>query len=216
MPGRVNPEGEKMKKFSLISLACAAALVICPAALVGQQYNFTATGVEGNGQDISITAVLTLTSLGGGEYLLTGATGSVLDPWGNTDTITGVATGYVDPFGQDNLVTIPAAFAAGGSSSLFYFDGNGILLTTNAPGYDVGVSPNEYYQNGNYQFADNGLNGSVTYPIVGNWPYNTTDVTVSLTPVPEGGASSLYLLLAGGACFGAMFFFPRSRFADLA
>jgi hypothetical protein len=32
---------------------------------------------------------------------------------------------------------------------------------------------------------------------------------------PEGGAALLYLLLAGGACFGAMFF-SRSRFANLA
>ena len=34
--------------------------------------------------------------------------------------------------------------------------------------------------------------------------------------VPEGGATLLYLLLAGGACFGAMFLVPRNRFANLA
>jgi hypothetical protein len=34
--------------------------------------------------------------------------------------------------------------------------------------------------------------------------------------VPEGGAALLYLLLAGGACFGGMFFIPRNRFANLA
>jgi len=33
--------------------------------------------------------------------------------------------------------------------------------------------------------------------------------------VPEGGAGLLYLLLAGGACFGAMFLVPRNRFANL-
>ena len=37
----------------------------------------------------------------------------------------------------------------------------------------------------------------------------------SITLVPEGGAALLYVLLAGGACFGAMFF-SRNRFANLA
>jgi len=32
-----------------------------------------------------------------------------------------------------------------------------------------------------------------------------------LTPVPEGGAALLYLLLAGGSCFGAMFFRSRNQ-----
>jgi hypothetical protein len=34
--------------------------------------------------------------------------------------------------------------------------------------------------------------------------------------VPEGGAALLYLLLAGGVCFGAMFLSRRNRFANLA
>ena len=34
--------------------------------------------------------------------------------------------------------------------------------------------------------------------------------------VPEGGAAFLYLLLAGGICFGAMFLNRRNRFASLA
>ena len=33
--------------------------------------------------------------------------------------------------------------------------------------------------------------------------------------VPEGGAAFLYLLLAGGICFGAMFLNSRNRFANL-
>ena len=48
----------------------------------------------------------------------------------------------------------------------------------------VGVSPNEYYTDGQYRFADNGSNGTVIYTIQGDWPYDTTDVTVSLTPAP--------------------------------
>ena len=34
--------------------------------------------------------------------------------------------------------------------------------------------------------------------------------------VPEGGAALLYLLLAGGVCFGAMFLKSRNGFANLA
>jgi hypothetical protein len=36
-----------------------------------------------------------------------------------------------------------------------------------------------------------------------------------LLTIPEGGASLLYLLLAGSACFGAMFLASRGRFAKL-
>jgi hypothetical protein len=37
-----------------------------------------------------------------------------------------------------------------------------------------------------------------------------------VTNVPEGGTGLLYVLLAGGACFGAMFLVPRNRYAKLA
>jgi len=50
-------------------------------------------------------------------------------------------------------------------------------------------------------------------------PVEVTTMPASLTfrsSVPEGGAALLYLLLAGGACFGAMFLVPRNRFANLA
>jgi hypothetical protein len=192
-----------MKKFTLVSFAIAAVLAISPTVVVAQVYDFTASGIEGNGQAVNITATFDLTSLGGGTYLLTGASGSVLDPWGNTLSITGVISagspgtvGYSNPYQFDNLVTIPAAYAGQLTSGLSYFDGYGILLSTSNPGYYVGVAPNEYYADGNYQFADNGLNGSVTYPLAGNWPYDTADVTVSLTRVPDGGTTLALLGLA--------------------
>jgi hypothetical protein len=44
--------------------------------------------------------------------------------------------------------------------------------------------------------------------------YNDPFVSGSISSVPEGGAFSLYLLLAGAACFGAIFFRSRNTFAS--
>jgi hypothetical protein len=186
-----------MKKLSFGLFALVLALAITPAALADTYYALTSSGVEGNGQAISVSATLDLTSLGGGTFLVTGATGSVVDPWGNTDKITGVVptSTWVNPFSFDNLVTIPAAFP-GLNSGLAYFDSLGVLFTTNSPGYDFIIGINEYYNDGNYQFGDNGLNGTLNYP-TGNWPYNTADLTLSLTPAPVPEASSLLLLGTG-------------------
>jgi hypothetical protein len=201
-----------MKRLPLVSLAFAVALTACTPVLVAQDFNFTATGIEGNGQSVSVTAVITLSSLGGGEYVATGATGTIVDPWGNTDTITGIVSagspgsvGYQNPFTFDNLVTIPAAFS-GLSSGESYFDSYGILFSTSSPGYNVIIGPDEYYNDGNYQYSDNGLGGSVSYPLSPpNGPYDTTDVTIDITAVPESGAICMLFLcgvglLAGFSC----------------
>jgi hypothetical protein len=186
-----------MMKVFVALLALATALAITPAALADTFYTLTANGTEaGNAQPISVTANLDLSSLGGGVYQVVGATGSVLDAFGNTDTITGVATGWVNPFSYDNLVTIPAAYS-GLNTGLAHFDDLGVLFTTNSPGFDFIIGINEYYNDGNYQYGDNGLGGSVNYPIANNWPYDTTDLTVSLTPTPTPEPSSLLLLGTG-------------------
>ena len=43
-----------------------------------------------------------------------------------------------------------------------------------------------------------------------------SSLTRDTVSAPEGGASLLYLLLAAGACFGAIFFRSRNRFASRA
>jgi hypothetical protein len=120
----------------------------------------------------------------------------MVDPWGHTLAITGVVptTSWVNPFSFDNKVTIPAAFT--GTGGPFFLDSNGILFSTSNPGYDFILGINEYYTDGHYQFGDNGLNGTVIYPL-GNWPYNTADVAVSITPSPTPEPGTLVLLGSG-------------------
>src|ERR1017187_7579453 len=64
MAARIHPEGRKMRKLSLVSLACAAALVICPAVLSAQEWNFTVGG------SINATGTIFGTLVSPGEYLL--------------------------------------------------------------------------------------------------------------------------------------------------
>jgi hypothetical protein len=74
---------------------------------------------------------------------------------------------------------------------------------------------------GDYNGGAYVTSSSLIYPNSGQYAppyvYNAATFAIgSLSPVPEGGASWLYLLPAGAACFGAMFFFRRNRFANLA
>jgi hypothetical protein len=76
-----------------------------------------------------------------------------------------------------------------------------------------GVYEVQIYQDGStpYDFTVNPDGSYITNPQAPSYG-RPTNFSVS---VPEGGAALLYLLLAGGACFGAMFF-SRNRFANLA
>jgi len=180
MAQRANPGGKKMKKLSLISLAVAAALVICPAAFA-QSYDFTFTGA-GPGPDATATSSGTLDVVGG---VVTGLTGTF-----DSSNMTLLAlNGYA---GNDNH------FFSSGSPS--YFDFAGLSFEANSIDYNLA------YDAGAGTYILNSVSNPVGY-LNPNTPIDFS--------VPEGGAALLYLLLAGGACFGTMFF-SRNRFANLA
>jgi len=186
----------KVKGYFTVATLAMAFVFLTPAAFADTFYNLTASGTEANGQTVDINAVLDLAPLGGGTYQLVGATGSIVDAYGTTDVITGVATVWVNPFNYDNLVSVPGIYS-GLSSGGSYFDENGILFTTNEAGFDVGIAPDEYYNDGHYQYADTALNGSVNYTL-GDWPYDTADLNnLTLTPVATPEPSSLFLLGTG-------------------
>ena len=75
---------------------------------------------------------------------------------------------------------------------------------------------------GSYNGGAYDTSSSLDYPDSGSaapaYVYNAGTFAIGSlsSTVPEGGASWLYLLPAGAACFGAMFFFRRNRFANLA
>lgn len=205
-----------MRKLFLVSLACVSALVICPVALNGQGLDFTATGTEANGQVVSVSADLTLQADGLDQYLITGATGTVTDPYGNTESITGVATGYVNPFTYDNLVFLDPTTGAPTFSfngGPFYFDACcGPVFTTSLAGYDFGIGPNEVVNDGHYQFVDNGFIAYGAYPNGDpNAGYNDIDVSTSFTPVPEGGSALMLALCVFGLAGGFYFKVRRPR-----
>jgi hypothetical protein len=211
-----------MKKLSLIALTAAAALAICPGALVGQQYDFTITG-----SGISASGVLTVTPIVGdpGVYGITGITGTYSDTNGTTVSDAAITGLYPDPtyasiittsylFSLDNLLypagnAPPACFFGTCSTGGQQLDVVGLVFDV-AGGNEVGISgaagtgfPGPYNLNRDISgvYQDGGNNG--------------VGVTFSAVSAPEGGPALLYLLLAGGACFGAMFLVSRSRLANV-
>jgi hypothetical protein len=114
-----------------------------------------------------------------------------------TGTFDGYAiTGLVSYAGNDNV------FVPSGSPS--YFDFQGLSFAANSIDYNL------FYDGstGTY-ILDSGSNP-------GGYPTPSTPITFSATEVPEGGASLLYLLLAGAGCFGAKFFSSRNRLGSRA
>jgi len=189
-----------MKKFSLASMAVAAALMISPVFVNAQTYNFS----YNDGSDTA-TGTLVVSSLGGGAYGILGGTITIAGPNGYDGT--GVV--LADPNGAGNAWVLANPPNSGGADY---------------------IADNLFFPGGNPQLDDDGFNfdltsykgpsGFIPGNIWGNGPDNYTILegayniysngSFSATPAPEGGASLLYLLLAGAACFGAMILTPRN------
>jgi len=188
-----------MKKVSLVSLACATALAIFPAVLVGQTADFTYTYTDTQG--LSASGTLTGTLLAPGEYDITS---------GTIDITSGGAVQ-----GSGVLVSNPAAPGSSttivGNTQYTYDD---LLFPTSNPQLDIdgllfdlnGVTVNIWGSGvSEYQAVE----GDSVFNDNGSGTFNAVNA-------PEGGAALLYLLVAGGACFGAMFFSSRSRIENRA
>jgi hypothetical protein len=203
MPARAIREATKMKKVSLVSLACATALAISPAVLVGQTVDFSYTYSDSQG--VSASGTLTGTLIAPDEYDITSGTISITSG-GAVQGSGGVLLSNPNAPGTTTNTTL-----AGGGTYLTYddllfpgsnpqLDGNGLLFDLNGVAVNIwgdGVSEYQAFE-GNYLFNDNGSG------------------TFNAVNAPEGGAALLYLLVAGGACFGAMFFSSRSRIENRA
>jgi hypothetical protein len=209
-----------MKKLSLISLAVAAALAICPAALVAQSFDFTFTSLIPPNGDTAIGTLVTGASIGGGGYDITSGAVTLYSPTNGTETFNLVQGNAIPPgsitpppgvFTYDNIL-YPTGDGSGGyltnTAGLLFMDGSSVMQLNL-----WGNNNTNQYGSGTYNPTD------YTYGLWtetnGSWGPTEDAGTFTLTAVPEGGASLLYLLLAGGACFGAMFF-SRNRFANLA
>jgi hypothetical protein len=214
-----------MKTFSLISLAIATALAVSPTVVSAQTWDFTFSDSNG------VTATGTLTaggSVAGGGYSITSGTISLT---GATD---------LNLNGTGILVALPASpggvFYTGGGTELFNFPAppSGLCCATGLE--DAVLFPNQNPQIndswGDFAFAIGGFNtntgagpgaglliysnGLDDYGVFGGVGYESNGDSFEATLVPEGGAPFLYLLLAGAACFGAMFFSPRNGFRSRA
>jgi hypothetical protein len=134
--------------------------------------------------------------------------------------------------GTGILVPIPASgvFETGGGTNLFGFGATGLELSNLFPNDNPQIND----VNGVFLFAIDGFNtvtgaglgaglaiwsdGPGNYGgFGGNWAFDDSGGdSFNAVLAPEGGGSFLYLLIAGAACFGAMFLIPRNRLANLA
>jgi hypothetical protein len=196
MTVKVKPGGKKMK-VGLLVLAFATGLVGSRTA-TAQNWNFTFT--EGS---IVADGTLTTTLISPGVYGITGGTITLTG-----GGIPGSGVVLSDPNGAGNLYTIQDPPNSGGAN-----------LTAD----------NLLYLNGNPQLDGNGFNfeltsyvghpGGIYGAIWGNGPGNYSifegDYNIYTGggnfSAPEGGASLLYLLIAGAACFGGIIFSSRNR-----
>ena len=189
-----------MKQFSLALLAVAALLAMSHAASA-QNYDFTFTS-----GGVTATGILNVESLGGGTY---GILGGTITLTGGSINGTGII--LADPLGAGNKFTLqgpPNSDGVNYTIDNLFFPSGSTLLTSDGFNFELT----------SYTGPPGGIYGNIwgnspnNYAIVSQGPegiYSTGGGNLEATDVPEGGATLLYLLLAGAGCFGAIFF--RSR-----
>ena len=181
MAVKVNPGGKKMRKLGLLVLAIAAGLIGSQTALA-QNYDFTFT-TAGSGPDTGVSGTGTFDVSGG---LIIGLVGTFTNASDVNYSMTLLpVSGYAQ---NDNRF----------SGTAPYFDFSGASFEAGSVDYNL------FYQSPGTYILD-----SVSNPT--GQPTPNTPITFSATDVPEGGSSLLYLLLAGGTCFGFMWFGSRYR-----
>jgi hypothetical protein len=186
-----------MKILAVIALVVGIGAV--PAFAQTQDFTFTFAS-----SDVTATGTLVGTLIASTDiYQITSGTISIT---GNSNF---VGTGTLDTnpsdlsaFGADNEL-YPAGDAFDPGDGLYDrdLDLGGLLFTT--------VQLNNLW-GGNNQ----GLGSSTAYTI-SSVHGNDYPGTFTISQVPEGGAALMYLLLGGGACFGAMFLVSRRRLANV-
>jgi hypothetical protein len=163
---------EKMTKISLVSLACATALALCPTALVGQSYNFDFSSA---GNTITISSIFTVSSSQNADnspydsYTITSFTGTFTD---TSDGVNGAISLVPLQAGKDSI---------GNYSSLEINDGN------------VYTYDNQFYPNGSPDAAPTVFENEILDNAV------LLELTASGTPGPEPGGPppNYYVFLYG-------------------
>jgi hypothetical protein len=201
-----------MKIFAVTALLIGIGAV--PA--VAQTYDFTY-----HDSNYVLSGVLSASPDGGGVYTVTGVTGTVAQ---TSALNTKYALTLVPPnavpknhngdniYGQDDLI----------------YPGQPPLLTL-CPNYDCPYGGLEFAFpapppligiNGGSDIAlfanTSGSYGSVESANLGGYDVTTSGGVFTLSAVPEGGTSLLYLLLAGAVCFGAMLLTSRNGLSSRA
>jgi len=191
-----------MKKLSRVSIAFAIALTITPASLFAQNWDFTY-----NDGTVVATGTLAGSLIAPGEYDITSGTidvssgGAVQGSGGflvSNPNAPGATTNTILA-GGGTYITYDDLLFPGSNPQL---DGNGLLFDLNGVAINI-------FGNGDNQYGI--FEGNWAYAVAlygGGGPY------FNAVSAPEGGASLLYLLVAGAFCFGSMFFISRSRFAS--
>jgi hypothetical protein len=233
MAAGANPGGKIMKKLVLLVLGAVAASALAQTPIPVANYNFSILppgglpnyGAAGGFYSVDQIPDWTETPGTSGQFQPTQGGGSfLLDPpttttWAFSNAGEGVATIYqtVVPAvqaGETYTLTVDIGYNGGNGAG---FDGSADLLINGVAYNATGTAPapgfySVYTATYLGTVADQGDPITIQLNSTGAQG-DFTDVTLT---APEGGASWLYLLVAGAASFGVMLFASRNKLASRA